>query len=65
MRLQQTAVKNIVTKGEIAHHEQFLLLSQCFQLYSIIKLLLMEIFQVYANMFSKSSAADLLYVGKD
>ena len=26
-------VENIVTKGEIAHHEQFLLLSQCFQKY--------------------------------
>ena len=24
-------VENIVTKGEIAHHEQFLLLQQCFQ----------------------------------
>ena len=24
--------ENIETKGEIAHHEQFLLLSQCFQL---------------------------------
>ena len=24
-------VENIVTKGEIAHHEQFLLLPQCFQ----------------------------------
>ena len=23
-------VENIVTKGEIAHHEQFLLLPQCF-----------------------------------
>ena len=26
---------NIVAKGEIAHHEQILLLAQCFQLYSI------------------------------
>ena len=25
-------VENIVTNGEIAHYEQFLLLSQCFQM---------------------------------
>ena len=28
MPLQQTAFENIVAKGEIVHHEQFLLLSQ-------------------------------------
>ena len=28
-------VENIVTYGEIAHHEQFLLLQQCFQNSSI------------------------------
>ena len=36
MPLQQTTFKNIVTKGEFALNEQFLLLSQCFQIYSII-----------------------------
>ena len=37
---------------------------QCSQLYLIIKLPLMEISENVAIMFSKSSAADLLYVGK-
>ena len=53
-----------MAKGEIAHDEQILLWPQCFQLYITIKLYLIEIFQVFVNMFSKSSAADLLYVGK-
>ena len=36
-RLQmQATFENIVTKGEIAHYEQFLHLSQCFQLHAII-----------------------------
>ena len=56
--------ENIVAKGEIAHHEQFHLWQQCFQLYLTIKLSLMEIFQGFVTMFSKLSAADLLYVGK-
>ena len=33
--MQQMNYENMVEKGEIAHYEQFLLLSQCFQLYSI------------------------------
>ena len=53
-----------MAKGEIAHDEQFHLWSQCFQLHLTIKLSFMEIFQVYVTMFSKSSAVDLLYVGK-
>ena len=60
----QTTFENIVAKGEIAHDEQFLHLPQCFQLYLIIKGPFMEISQCFARMFSKSSAADLLYVGK-
>ena len=35
-----------------------------FQLYLTIKLSIMEIFQVFVTIFSKSSAEDLLYVGK-
>ena len=31
--LQQMAIENVVKKGDIAHNEQFLLLSQCFQLF--------------------------------
>ena len=53
-----------MAKGEIAHHEQFHLWLQCFQLHLTIKLSFMEIFQVFVTMFSKSSAADVLYVGK-
>ena len=36
--LQQTTFENIVTKGEIAHDVRFLILPQCFQLYSIVVL---------------------------
>ena len=53
-----------MAKGEIAYDEQFYLWPQCFQLYFTIMLSFMEIFQVFVTMFSKSSAADLLYVGK-
>ena len=53
-----------MAEGESAHDEQFLLWPQCFQHYLKIKLSLIEIFQVFIAMFSKSSAADLLYVGK-
>ena len=55
--------ENIVAKGGIAHDEQFHLLPQCFQPYLTIKLFFMVIFQVFVTMFSKSCAADLLYVG--
>ena len=64
MPLQQTTFENTVAKGEIAHNEQFLHLPQCFQLYLMMKLLCIEIFHIFVNMFLKSSAADLLYVGK-
>ena len=53
-----------MTKEEIAQNEQFLLLPQYFQLYSIFKLSFIEIFHNIAKMISKSSAADLLYVEK-
>ena len=61
---QRTNIENIVAKGEIAHDEQFHLWPQCFQLYLTIKLSFMEIFQVFVTMYTKSSAADLLYVDK-
>ena len=41
--LQQPTFENIVTKDEIAQNKQFLLLPQCFQLFSIIKPLFMDI----------------------
>ena len=62
--LQQTTFENIVAKEEIAHNEQFLLLSPCFQRCSIIVLSFKVSLQLSSGMFLKSSAADLLYVGK-
>ena len=53
----------MMAEEEIAHYEQFLLWPQCFQIYLTIRLSFLEIFQVFVTMFSKSSAADLLYVG--
>ena len=60
--LQQTTFENIMAKGEIAHDEQFPLFPQCFQLYLMIKLSFMELFHIFAIIFSKSSAAELSYV---
>ena len=50
-------LENILTKGEIAHDEQFLLMSQCFQLFSLIIRSFKVIFHYFAKMFSKSFAA--------
>ena len=61
--LQQTTFENIGANGYFAQDEQFLLLPQCFQLYSIITLSLVESFDIYTEMFENSSNADLLYVG--
>ena len=58
MHLQQNTFKINEAKEEI--------LPQCFQLLaSVIMLLFTESFHVFAKMFSNSSAADLLYMGKD
>ena len=66
MHLQQTHFENITTNGEITQNEQYLLLLQhCFHFISMIKLLFIKIFHIFAFMLSKLSAADLLYVGKD
>ena len=54
--------KNMTTKEEIAQNKQFLLLSSC--LYSIIVLSIKGSFQICSGIFSKSSAANMLYVGK-
>ena len=59
--LQQTTFENIVTKEE---NEQFLLLPQRFQLFSVIIPTFIELFFVFAKMISKSSDAELLYEGK-
>ena len=42
--------ENIVAKGEIARDEQFLLWSQCFQLYLTIKSIFYVDFQVFVTM---------------
>ena len=60
--LLQTHFENIFTKVEIAYNEQFHHLPQCFQLYSMIVLSSLEIFHIVVQMFSKSSAADMLYM---
>ena len=57
-------LKTLWQKEKIAHDEQFPILPQCFQLYLMIKLSFMEISHTFANMFSKSSAAKVSYVGK-
>ena len=64
MHLQQTTFENIVARDEIAQNKQFLLLSQCFQLYLITLLSFFEILHVFPSMFQMSYAAELLYVGK-
>ena len=52
--MQQTYFENILTKGEIAHN-----------LFSMIKLSFIEVNHIFNKNFSKSSAADLSYVGKE
>ena len=64
MSLQLTAIENILTGLEPAHFEQFLYLPQCFQLHSINITSLIEMFYIFAQIFMKTSAADLLYVRK-
>ena len=53
-----------MTKGNIAYNDQFRFLSQCFQRYSKIILASVDDFDIVAYVFSKSSAADILYVGQ-
>ena len=43
-------VENIVANEEIVHHEQFLLLPQCFQLHSIIVLSFIEVSYFELNL---------------
>ena len=60
--LLQMPLENNVT-NEIYHNEQILFLPQCIQLFSVKFILaFQEIFHIFHGMFSKLSAADLLYV---
>ena len=52
------------TKGNIAKNYQLVILPQSFQLFSVIIPSFSEIFHNLLKMFLKSSAADMLYVGK-
>ena len=52
MPLQQTTFENIETKEEIACNEQFLVLRQCFQLFSIIIVTFIEVFFMFVYIFS-------------
>ena len=56
-----------MAKGEIAHHEQFHLWPQCFQKSSAaiaLKCVWEKVNMFFAYMFSKSSAVEMLFVGK-
>ena len=54
--LQQTSFKNIMTKEEFAHDEQFLLLPQCcYNSYSFILPSVMEVFHSNASSFLELS----------
>ena len=48
----------------LSHIQMSLLLPQSFQLYLIVKPTFIEIFHICVTMFSKLSAAELLYVRK-
>ena len=58
---QTTFLGNIVGKDELANNEQFILLPNCF-FKSIFKMIILIIFCI--GEITKSSAADLLNVGK-
>ena len=57
-----TFQKNNVTKEAIAHYELLFHLPKYFKLY--LKVSVKEIFNKFAYVFSISSAANLLYLGK-
>ena len=50
-------MKTFWQKKKIAHKEEILLLPQCFQIFSVISLLFLEVFHI----FNKTAAADLLH----
>ena len=54
MHHQQTAYENIVRKGEIAHHEQFILFPQCFLLNQIVVSPFIHIFDI-TSVFAAES----------
>ena len=55
----------ILSNNNITQNEQFLILPQCFQFYSITVLAFMKSAHIFDNTFSMSAAGDSLYVGKD
>ena len=63
--LQQTTFENTATKGEIAHNEQFPLLPQCFQRYSILQLSFKQIFSYFRPDFFKVVCCRFVVCGKE
>ena len=57
-------IENIVVREEIAQNEQLLLLPECYQFYLILKFSFIEIVHVFVHKFWKTSATEMLYVGK-
>ena len=53
MPLQQTTFEKIVTKVDIAQNEQFILLLQCFQLFSVIIPTFIELFRDISSFQSQ------------
>ena len=64
MTQQQTALENIVGKGEIAHNEQFLLLPQCFLLNQIIVSALVHSFDTTSLFDAEMENLKLAYQAK-
>ena len=62
--LQQTNFENNVTKGETAHNEQLLLLTNCFQLYLISIDSYIEIFHIFAYVIFKFVCCRFVVCGK-
>ena len=56
--------ENNVTKVEIVYYGQTPVLPRCFQLQIIIIVSFIEMFHVFPVCYTKSSAADVLHVGK-
>ena len=62
--LQLTIFENIVTKGEIAQNEQFLLLPQCFHFFSVIIPTIIENFSYFLVDILKVVCSRCVVCGK-
>ena len=64
MHQQQTAFKNIVEKGEIAHNEQFLLFPQCFLLNQVTVSPFVHIFEIISLFAAEFEKPKIGILGK-